>query len=1173
MRYFALLGVVLAVATTSAPVRADTLDVTVVTGRDDLVFSRIGDYDLVEIAVDRGSLEGVPGEPWLATRDIHVLLPPGSRAASVTVTVDSKLDLPGTYTIYPAQRPVRLSDPGPHPFAAPDPGVYAQATPLRTQVAALVDTVIVRGYHVAVVRVHPLDYVPAAGRLVLRRVIHLSLELETGASARAASSAEAVRYRVPEPLFERWVTEDVVNPHDLPTLGYELAGIRSPTDPDDVKYLLIGATSMFDEFQPLLDWKTRKGVPAEAVDVSWIYANYAGEDNQERIKACIKDYVENKGTVWVVLAGDNTIVPDRDCFGDVNNGDTTDTTIPTDLYYAGLDDMDWDDNDNGVAAQLGTDSIDMGPDVFVGRLPVRTAAHATAIVAKTLQYEKNPLTSGFAEKMLLSGVTLWDWGDAEGKSEGMYVDWIDPYWTPVRYRFYDSNTDFPGGSSYQVTDTHVNDQLANGFNLFHMATHGDQTIWSMESGSYSSFDASNASNADRYTNVVTLACITNAFENSFGGSDPCLSEAFIRNPDGGAVTYIGGSRYGWGYSGTHAHGASLKYDRMFYEFLLTGEPHGYAQQVGAVYTRMKEYWIGSSGSYGAMRWCQFSVNLMGDPELPLYTLDPSALSPVFPTDTHIGPQIFLVQTAVADAQVCLSQDGVVYTYGKADEAGDYQATIYPTTGTLYVTVTAPNRIPFEGTTNCTGMADCNNNTVADHLDVSGGTSLDCNSDFIPDECQLAGNDCNANNIPDDCDIAGGTSADCQPNQVPDDCDIAGSTSADCQPNQVPDDCELSVNDCNTNTIPDDCELAGNDCNTNGRPDECDVVRCMSLWDGFQPNPPFSRNVLAGTVDYLPNPAGDDIFWENPSGTAIIDTRGCQSGLSSDLAVRVDVDDQLPDPRDGYVLSEYFQTEDGAPAAAELVYGLSFNMKIGLGIDSNWDWEFILYDAVSGAPVVQLEFVSAASTMVQPQDRGYILVKNPTWPSGPEFINTGAPIYLDVCCSLEVVLDNLNDTVTVSIDGEPLVVTTPLMTSAERMDYFRLHPAANGASSSSSTNVKLDGFDYCVTGQGVPPAAIPDCNTNGVLDECDIADGTDVDCNGNLIPDECDAIGAGDFDADGDVDLEDYAALADCIAGPGVLPDPTAPECADVCLDAFDSEYDLDLDLADLAEFQASVTVD
>jgi Sulfatase-modifying factor enzyme 1/Thrombospondin type 3 repeat len=47
---------------------------------------------------------------------------------------------------------------------------------------------------------------------------------------------------------------------------------------------------------------------------------------------------------------------------------------------------------------------------------------------------------------------------------------------------------------------------------------------------------------------------------------------------------------------------------------------------------------------------------------------------------------------------------------------------------------------------------------------------------------------------------------------------------------------------------------------------------------------------------------------------------------------------------------------------------------------------------------------------------------------------------------------------------------------------------------------------------------PDCNSNGTIDYCDIAQGTSIDCDGNTIPDSCDiANGAPDCDGNGTLD--------------------------------------------------------
>ena len=63
---------------------------------------------------------------------------------------------------------------------------------------------------------------------------------------------------------------------------------------------------------------------------------------------------------------------------------------------------------------------------------------------------------------------------------------------------------------------------------------------------------------------------------------------------------------------------------------------------------------------------------------------------------------------------------------------------------------------------------------------------------------------------------------------------------------------------------------------------------------------------------------------------------------------------------------------------------------------------------------------------------------------------------------------------------------------------------------------------------------------------------------------------GDNDADGDVDLIDYAALADCFFGPNITPIPTPPMTAAQCIAVFDFDADQDVDLEDAAAFQIAL---
>lgn len=134
--------------------------------------------------------------------------------------------------------------------------------------------------------------------------------------------------------------------------------------------------------------------------------------------------------------------------------------------------------------------------------------------------------------------------------------------------------------------------------------------------------------------------------------------------------------------------------------------------------------------------------------------------------------------------------------------------------------------------------DCNHNGQQDVADIAACISLDMNGNGIPDECDIAEGripDCNENGIADWVDIyaqedpcgnmIGGASQDCNTDGIPDDCQLS---SGDCDGDGVLDVCEIRDNtqaDADGNTIPDSCEIASGaapDCNGNNVPDAADV---------------------------------------------------------------------------------------------------------------------------------------------------------------------------------------------------------------------------------------------------------------------------------------------------------------------------------------------------------------
>lgn len=142
------------------------------------------------------------------------------------------------------------------------------------------------------------------------------------------------------------------------------------------------------------------------------------------------------------------------------------------------------------------------------------------------------------------------------------------------------------------------------------------------------------------------------------------------------------------------------------------------------------------------------------------------------------------------------------------------------------------------------------------LHIKFGKKLDCNTNSVPDECELSGSDCNSNGVMDACDddcntdgvadVCASATEDCNTNAIPDACDLLNALAIDCNTNASPDTCELSSGaaaDCDTNGVIDACYIA--DANTDLTPDACQVsgdydCNLDGVFDGIQIQPFMQR---------------------------------------------------------------------------------------------------------------------------------------------------------------------------------------------------------------------------------------------------------------------------------------------------------------------------------------------
>ncbi|HKQ48836.1 MAG TPA: thrombospondin type 3 repeat-containing protein, partial [Phycisphaerae bacterium] len=131
------------------------------------------------------------------------------------------------------------------------------------------------------------------------------------------------------------------------------------------------------------------------------------------------------------------------------------------------------------------------------------------------------------------------------------------------------------------------------------------------------------------------------------------------------------------------------------------------------------------------------------------------------------------------------------------------------------------------------ITDCNSNLIPDECDIDGagtdedgrpcslygsgvGGSEDCNSDGIPDECSSLA-DCDTDGTPDACEADGDSDG------IPNDCDNCPSDAnpgqEDCDSDGEGDACEA---DCDSDGTPDGCESDQTDCDSDGTLDSCET---------------------------------------------------------------------------------------------------------------------------------------------------------------------------------------------------------------------------------------------------------------------------------------------------------------------------------------------------------------
>lgn len=653
---------------------------TAVFSLEQISFHKIMGYDMV--GLKDGSYVAELGKPMLPSKEIRIALPSGMIVKSVWVADATQEEIPGEFNIFPAQPPIRtgLSEKDVD-FVEPDQRTYTSTQPYPSNLAEFIRQSDLAGQGIAAVKLYPLQYVPVKKKLTLHTSLTLVIE--------GVGGYECGDYLSPNisekgrKTYEEMVKHMVQNPGEVElNAAFKLStSLVPPGGPFD--HVIITSTAYAPYFQPLVDWHTQKGVKDTTITTSWIYSNYSGSNYQEEIRNFIIDANSTWGTTYFLLGGENGTVPfEYRTYYQENTA--------SDQYYSDFDD-DW------------------VHEVFVGRASVGSTTEINTFINKVLKYEKDPPRTNYPLDVLLIGMDL----DPSTHAEYLKNN-LDVYYIPSRFNVttvYDSD----GGNhkSAAITALNAGQNLVNHADHCYINVIGTGDYWHGW-GIYSS-DVSALINNDQMSVVVSLGCHPNRMDAS-----DCIAEYFvIQNPNQAGVAFTGNTRDGWGYVGSPIS-LSGKLDQQWWVGLFSRNKYN----LGQTLVDSKHHF---STSQSIEKHCEWTFNLLGEPEMPIWTDEPDSFKVAHPSSLPPGPSSFSVHVedattdaSVNQAYVCLWKENDVYLTGYTNSSGDVTFDPFPSTlGTMHVTVTKQNYLPYQQEVEVSGyiVGDASGDGVIDMTDL------------------------------------------------------------------------------------------------------------------------------------------------------------------------------------------------------------------------------------------------------------------------------------------------------------------------------------------------------------------------------------------------------------------------------------------------------------------------
>ncbi len=640
---------------------------------DDFIFDNVKGYDTVHL--NEGACINVVGKPMMPAKEIRIALPAGMAARQVRVIDDQQVGLKGTYTVFPAQPPRKTDGSEAPAFVEPDRETYASMSAYPGKTVQMVQQTDLAGQSMAVVHLFPLQYTPREKKLTL--YTSLTFVIYGLGGYRCGDYLPDDISKEGKETYRRMITDIVVNPKDvqLHTAPDTIPRTLSLPPGGPYDHVIITPSSYTSYWDDLVEWYTKRGLRTGVVTTNWINSNCAGSTLRHRVQDFIGDAHSSWGTMYFLLGGEHSTNPSSGIPFEYRTFSGVGESTPSDQCYSDYDN-DWTH------------------EVFVGRASIQSSTQATTFINKVLNYEKNPPLSDYVLDVLLIGM------DTDASTELQYMkDDIDDDFIPTRFdvtKVYDSH----GGNH----ETAAKNALNAGQNLVNHADHAN--YWVIGTGDYwhgwgiEDYEVDALYNDNKPSIVVSLGCWPNAMDYS-----DCIAEHFvIYNPNQAGIAFTGNTRSGLYYQDNdeYPYYLSTKLDYWWWGALFNYDKH----ILGQTMVQSKHLFGTDPWNPDAGRHCVWTFNLLGEPAMPIWTDTPEPLTVTHDATITTGSQPFDVHVSssgdVQGATVCLWKGEEVYDVETTNSGGWAYFTIDPSTeGTMYVTVTKHNYLPYEGSTDVT----------------------------------------------------------------------------------------------------------------------------------------------------------------------------------------------------------------------------------------------------------------------------------------------------------------------------------------------------------------------------------------------------------------------------------------------------------------------------------------